>query len=404
MTDFGLAKKLDDAVGPTLSGQVMGTPEYLAPEQASGKGGASGPAADIYALGAILYECLTGRPPFRAASVLETLAQVLGDEPVAPRSLNAAVPLELESICLKCLEKEPARRYRGAGALGEDLEHWLLAGKPIRARPVRLAERAVKWAKRNPAVSALSAAVLLTFALGAGAATWFGLDATFQAGEAKKAVGREREKADEAEKLAKKADRAAETASKSSEEARESEKKALKNEAAAKEEAYRANLALHAIKITSALQAWRRHDVARAETILGEVREEFRQTWEYRHVLSLCRRKALTLKGHTDTVRAVAFSPDGSRVVSGSGGSTTLKVWDAATGRELLTLNGHTNEVNAVAYSPCGGRIASASADNSVRVWDAWTGKDLITIQGNTGSVYGFGVQPRWFVHRLGWQ
>src|SRR6202023_2160768 len=107
VTDFGLAKKLDD-VGQTQSGAIMGTPSYMAPEQASGKTKELGPACDVYALGAILYECLTGRPPFKAAVPLETVLQVITQEPVAPRQLNAGVPKDLETVCLKCLQKEPA--------------------------------------------------------------------------------------------------------------------------------------------------------------------------------------------------------------------------------------------------------------------------------------------------------
>src|SRR5262249_7145316 len=119
ITDFGLAKKLDEA-GRTQTGAVMGTPSYMAPEQAAGKKGL-GPAADVYALGAILYECLIGRPPFRAATSAETIMQVLSDEPPRPRSLNAGVPRDLETICLKCLAKEPQKRYESARALAEDL-------------------------------------------------------------------------------------------------------------------------------------------------------------------------------------------------------------------------------------------------------------------------------------------
>src|SRR6516162_10091704 len=120
VTDFGLAKKLD-AQGVTLPGVVMGTPSYMAPEQASGAGAELGPAVDVYALGAVLYECLSGRPPFRAATVWDTLRQVVSEEPVPPRQLNAQVPRDLETICLKCLQKEAARRYASAAEVADDL-------------------------------------------------------------------------------------------------------------------------------------------------------------------------------------------------------------------------------------------------------------------------------------------
>jgi formylglycine-generating enzyme required for sulfatase activity len=159
ITDFGLAKKLDE-VGQTQSGAVVGTPSYMAPEQAGAKSGPIGPAADIYALGVILYECLTGRPPFKAATPLDTILQVVSDEPVPPTQLQSRTPRDLETICLKCLSKEPARRYASAEELANDLRRFQ-AGEPIRARPVGRVERALKWAKRRPAAAALLGVVLL---------------------------------------------------------------------------------------------------------------------------------------------------------------------------------------------------------------------------------------------------
>src|SRR5262249_19559216 len=125
VTDFGLAKRLGDASGPTVSGAIMGTPSYMAPEQAAGKGKEVGPATDVYALGAILYELLTGRPPFRAPSPLDTLFQVIRDEPASPTRRGARVPHDLETICLKCLQKEPRKRYAGGADLAEDLRRFL---------------------------------------------------------------------------------------------------------------------------------------------------------------------------------------------------------------------------------------------------------------------------------------
>ena len=160
VTDFGLAKRLDSDATLTLTGQVLGSPNYMAPEQAAGGRGTVGPRSDLYALGAVLYHVLTGRPPFQADGIEALLEQVFNQEPVAPRLLNPSVPRDLETVCLKCLEKDPARRYASAAELADDLGRWL-QGEPVKARPVTRIQRAAKWARRRPAVAALSACLAL---------------------------------------------------------------------------------------------------------------------------------------------------------------------------------------------------------------------------------------------------
>jgi hypothetical protein len=184
VTDFGLAKRLDTA-GQTASGAVMGTPSYMAPEQAGGKSKETGPACDVYALGAILYECLTGRPPFKGPTPLDTIMQVVADEPVPPARLQSQTPRDLETICLKCLRKEPAKRYASAAALADDLRRFA-EGRPIAARPVGRVERAAKWVRRNPVLAGMAAVVVLTLLAATGVSTWFGIDARQQAELAKK--------------------------------------------------------------------------------------------------------------------------------------------------------------------------------------------------------------------------
>jgi serine/threonine protein kinase/tetratricopeptide (TPR) repeat protein len=163
--DFGLAKQLDVDAGQTRSGDVLGTPAYMAPEQAAGRTREVGPAADVYALGAILYEMLTGRPPFLGVTAWDIIPQILSAEPVPPRRLQPTVPRDLETICLKCLRKEPDRRYAGARALAEDL-HRFLEGEPVQARPVGRVERLWRWGRRKPLSAALLAALVLAVASG----------------------------------------------------------------------------------------------------------------------------------------------------------------------------------------------------------------------------------------------
>jgi serine/threonine-protein kinase len=159
VTDFGLAKRLEVDSSLTQSGLLVGTPSYMAPEQATAQRGAITTATDVYGLGAVMYVLLTGCPPFRGDSVLDTLEQVKQREPEPPSASNRLVDRDLETICLKCLQKEPRDRYVSALALAEDLEHWL-AGEPIMARPISRRERFWRWCRRNPTLSILSAAVV----------------------------------------------------------------------------------------------------------------------------------------------------------------------------------------------------------------------------------------------------
>jgi hypothetical protein len=164
IADFGLAKPIRGSTGLTATGAIMGTPEYMAPEQAAGEKEV-GPAADIYSLGVILYECLVGRPPFRGGNILETLQQVQHSEPPTLRSANQRIPRDLETICLRCLNKDPKKRYPSAEALAEDLRRWR-EGMPISARRVGEMERLWLWARRRPAIASLLATVAILLIVG----------------------------------------------------------------------------------------------------------------------------------------------------------------------------------------------------------------------------------------------
>ncbi len=185
ITDFGLAKRLDGGSGHTQIGVIMGTPSYMALEQAQGRNDEVGPAADVYALGAILYELLTGRPPFQAATPLDTVLQVINEEPVPLRKLQPKIPRDLETICLTCLEKSPSRRYASAGVLAKDL--WLFReGRPIEMRPVGLMEKMWRWGRRNPVVSGLLAAVVFAVFGGLVFSMSFAFDAAEKAEQARR--------------------------------------------------------------------------------------------------------------------------------------------------------------------------------------------------------------------------
>jgi WD40 repeat protein len=367
ITDFGLAKKQGEA-GQTQSGVIVGTPSYMAPEQAGGQSKATGPGADVYALGAILYECLTGRPPFQGPTPLDTLLLVVRDVPVPVRQLQPQCPRDLETICHKCLHKETGRRYFSAAALAEDLRR-SRAGEPILARPVGSIERGWRWCRRNPVVASSLAAVLLTLVVGSLVAWSL---AAWALGE----KGRADEQADLARTKAQEAIAKAEEARENLEEAR-GQKKEAKHQLAV------AELRLYASKLAQAQREWQDNNVPRALELLEECQWNLRHV-EHRHLWTLFNSNQRTLRGHTSAVLSVSISPDGKRIVSGSS-DNTVKVWDVEKSQVQLTLQGHTGGVSSVSISPDGRRIVSGGYDSTVKVWDAEKGQELLTLKGHPG-------------------
>jgi eukaryotic-like serine/threonine-protein kinase len=384
VADFGLAKHLDGDAGQTENGAIVGTPSYMAPEQAAGKTREIGPAADVYALGAILYELLTGHPPFRGPTSLETLGRVLTEEPIAPSRLQPKLPGDLETVCLKCLRKDPGRRYASAADLADDLRRFL-DGRPVQARPVGAGERALKWAKRRPAVAALIGISVL-----AGVALWaVGLAYHLQLHEARQAVGGARRDAEEQRAAARQANAEADR---------------LLGQA-------RANL--YFSRIALAEREWSANNVGRAEAILASCPADLRR-WEWHYLRRRLQSAMHTFRGHAAGVNAVAFSPDGQTFATASGDPLRpgqpgeVKLWETATGRLRTTFaarsktrpSGHAGPVIAVAFSPDGRLVASVSggsdfagayragkaavdaAPGEVQVWEAATGKVLRTLPG----------------------
>jgi WD40 repeat protein len=360
VTDFGLAKKLDEQ-GATRTGSVMGTPSYMPPEQAEGKKDV-GPAADVYALGAILYECLASRPPFKAATALDTILQVVSEEPVPLRRLNRQAPADLETIAHKCLQKDPSKRYPTAQGLADDLGRYL-KGEPIVARPVGAVERAVKWVRRNRAISALAAATTLTLAAGVVISSWFAYAASQEATAARKA---EREAEDRAEAEA------------------EARGIAQREKVRADEQLDRAEHLVYAGRLSLAQSAFAEGDGAVALRYLDKC-QRHRRGWEHSHLWTRFNSRQ-TLLGHENSVWCVASSPDGRRIVTG-GSDKTARVWDAEKGLEILRLSGHGADVWMATFSPDGQHIATGSMDGTAKVWGARMGKEIRTFKGHLDRV-----------------
>ncbi len=395
VADFGLAKLVSRESQMTATGMIVGTPEYMAPEQAASKKDIS-VAADVWGLGAILYELLTGQPPFSADTPLHTIFEVLGREPKRPRSLDAHIDRDLEIICLRCLQKEPERRYPSAELLAEDLERWLRR-EPIRARSVRLPERMWSWARRRPAFAALAAGTLLMFLLGSVVvfAAWlYALAGWDRAGTQ---------------------ERRAELAQLQAEQRRD-----------------QAEANLYFSRIAQADLEIRESDPLLAQSQLDQCRprgpgELDRRGWEWHYLAGLLHADLATLaEPHVHMVHDLAFSPDGELLLS-CGGSPfrdqspdRVRLWrpwhedgpqpwrefphprlvrraafagsnlvwvgddgvvaraDFATGQTPVRRHLPT-PFNRGYLSPDGNRVVAFHHEHGLRLWDAATGAELLS-------------------------
>jgi eukaryotic-like serine/threonine-protein kinase len=375
ITDFGLAKKLDD-VGQTQSGAIMGTPSYMAPEQAGGETKKMGPPADIYALGAILYELLTGRPPFKAATPLDTIMQVVTDEPMPPSALQKKTPRDLETICLKCLEKDPAKRYASAQALAEDLRRYQ-KGEPIHARPVGSIERTVKWVKRHPLTTGLITVILLVAVVGfvgiSGGLGWALVERENAIGQEKKTADALREtkkaqkKAEDEKTIAEKARQEAEAATK------EMKKQLLRAETLVVrvkfEHAFHQPEENRALSMLSTAALLREPVVLENQPLRDSLGLHLANWFQEVHPLKwVC--------SHNGGVAAVAFCPDGKTVLTGSY-DHTARLWETATGKPVGPPLQHQGPVVTVAFSNDGKTVLTGSDDNTARLWETATGKPL---------------------------
>ncbi len=336
IADFGLAKLREGAsvTELTLTGAVFGTPSYMAPEQAAGRTAEVGVWTDVYAIGATMFELLTGRPPFCASNPTEVLRQVIDDEPVAPRRLRSIVPRDLETITLKCLEKHPRHRYQSASALADDLSRFV-EGSPIRARSASIPTRAVKWARRHPALAAYSVAGVLALVAIAMAAIWH--MATLN--------------------RAMHAARAAEARA-------ESQSVRLRNQV------YQQDLQM-------AYQALQRGDTVEAlelsapyVSVAGSDQKGF-----FAHLLARsCIGSPRTFSGLKGDVYDIAYSADGGRVAAVDA-TGHVRVWNSQSGAALPWPNKIEGYIDSIVFSADGKYLASSGSDGGVQLSDATTGE-----------------------------
>jgi WD40 repeat protein/tetratricopeptide (TPR) repeat protein len=375
ITDFGLAKRFGDAdPSPnshqlTLTGQALGSPSYMPPEQAGTKRGQVGPQSDIYSLGAILYHLLTARPPFVGETLAETLQQVQSVEPIGLRLLNPRVPRDLETICLKCLNKDPQQRYASAEVLGADLDRWL-AGEPIQARPIASAGKAWRWCRRNPMLASLSAATALlvvTMAVGAPIAAF--------------RINLERNRAQQnvVHQYVANGNRLVEEGDLFGALPWFANALKLDRNNPARARIHRLRLAATIRQCPRLVECWfHSNKVNYAEfspdgsKVVTACQDGRARIWD-----AIRGELVSTIGENSEAILVARFSPDERWIATASAGHH-VRVWDAATGKARTPILSHKDHITSLRFSPDGRRILTASEDHTAMVWEASTGEPVI--------------------------
>lgn len=443
LTDFGLARQLGGDSQLTATGQVLGTPGYMPPEQAEGRTDELDERADVYSLGAILYTLLTGRPPFQAATLVETLRQVCEQPPVGVRQLNPNEPVDLETISHKCLEKDAAKRYQSAQELVDELQRFL-DGEPILARPITATARAWRWAQRNRTIAGLGALVsvlLVGLAIGGPIVAYQQSELRESEASAKKKAKTEAKNARDAETVAKTAESTARDAEAAARRSERQARDAANEEAIARtraEDAEEQNRRmLYAADMTLARHSWDTANTFHLVGLLkrhipGPLQKDLRNfEWYYLAKLTISNgdivgndnmihemdvspdgkiiahtsglhvvqrkmanvKTPILFKGHMGVVSTVRFSPDMRHMASGSEDKSVI-VWDYAEPKIAARLEGHSELVSTIAWSHDGQRLASGSWDKKVKVWDRESASEVKELTAHSSEIMSVAFSP----------